>query len=304
MEKVEYEFIVYKTTNIVNNKIYVGVHRTVKGVTDSYIGCGITGKVKKGKGLAAAVAKYGYDKFKRETLFTYPDTVEGERAAYKKEAEIVNWDFIRDPHTYNLKLGGKFSSSAKQKQIAQYDLDGNFIQVWNNMQEIADNNIAPASSVSHCCVKETYSNQYQWRYYTGNTENIGKVIPKIRPVYQFDLQGNYITYYKCLVDASKATNINNKDISSVCTGHMSQAGGYYWNYKKRFDYKAPNQKIAVACYQDDGTFIRSYTSMVDAAADYNVNYGGISNCIKGKQKRCAKVRWRYFYGNTSPISAL
>ena len=86
---IEYEWIVYKTTNLVNNKIYIGVHRTVKGVMDKYIGKGITGKIKKGKGFGAAVAKYGYENFKRETLFTYPDTEAGKKAAFDKEAEIV-----------------------------------------------------------------------------------------------------------------------------------------------------------------------------------------------------------------------
>lgn len=126
---IEYEYIVYKTTNLINNKIYIGVHRTIVGIYDGYIGCGVNGKLKKGKGFKAAVAKYGYHNFKRETLFTYPDTEEGKRLAYKKEAEIVNWDFIRDPNNYNMKLGGEFSSAAEQKQIAQYDLDGNFIKV-------------------------------------------------------------------------------------------------------------------------------------------------------------------------------
>lgn len=158
------------------------------------------------------------------------------------------------------------------------------------MQEIEDNGVSPASSVSHCCVKETYSNQYQWRYYTGNTDNIGKVIPKIRPVYQFDLQGNYITYYKCIKDACTATQLKPRDISNVCTGHQSQAGGYYWNYKKRFDYKEPSKKIAVACYKNNGEFIKSFTSLKEAAAEYNVHYSAITSCIKGKQKRCAGVR--------------
>lgn len=301
---IEYEWIVYKTTNLVNNKIYIGVHRTVKGVMDKYIGKGITGKIKKGKGFGAAVAKYGYENFKRETLFTYPDTEAGKKAAFDKEAEIVTWDFIRDPNNYNIKVGGQYSSSAPQQQIAQYDLDGNFIRVWNNMAEIGHSGIAPASSVSHCCIKETYSKNYQWRYYTGSNENIGKVIPKIRPIYQFDLQGNYITYYKCLNDAAAAVGITSKDISNAATGHQSQAGGYYWNYKKRFDYKAPSQTVAVACYNDDGTFIQSFTSLKDAGEFYNVHPSAITSCIKGKSKHCAKVRWRYFYGNTLPISSL
>ena len=301
---IEYEWIVYKTTNLINNKIYIGVHRTVKGVTDKYIGKGITGKIKKGKGFGAAVAKHGYENFKRETLFTYPDTEAGKKAAFDKEAEIVTWDFIRDPNNYNIKVGGQYSSSAPQQQIAQYDLDGNFIRVWNNMAEIGRSGIAPASSVSHCCLKETYSKQYQWRYYTGSTDNITKVTPKIRVVYQFDLQGNYITYFKSISEASKATLIDSTLISNNCTGHQAQAGGYYWSYKKRFDYNPSIQKIAVACYNDDGTFIRSFDSLIEAANAYSVTYKGISNCIKGKQKHCAKVRWRYFYGNTSPISSL
>lgn len=301
---IEYEWIVYKTTNLINNKIYIGVHRTVKGVTDKYIGKGITSKIKKGKGFGAAVAKYGYENFKRETLFTYPDTEAGKKAAFDKEAEIVTWDFIRNPNNYNIKVGGQYSSSALQQQIAQYDLDGNFIRVWNNMAEIGRSGIAPASSVSHCCVKETYSKQYQWRYYTGSTDNIAKVIPKIRVVYQFDLQGNYITYFKSISEASKATLIDSTLISNNCTGHQSQAGGYYWSYKKRFDYNPSTQKIPVACYNDDGTFIRSFDSLIEAANAYSVTYKGISNCIRGKQKHCAKVRWRYFYGNTSPISSL
>ena len=301
---IEYEYIVYKTTNLVNGKIYVGVHRTVKGVTDSYIGCGVKGNGKKSKGFPAAVKKYGRKNFKRETLFTYPDTKEGEKAAFKKEAEIVNWDFIRDPNTYNIKLGGQYSSPTKQRQVVQYDLDGKFIKVWNNMTEVEDYGIAPASSVSHCCVKETYSKQYQWRYYTGSTDNIAKVTPKIRAVYQFDLQGNYITYFKSISEASKATLIDSTLISNNCTGHQAQAGGYYWSYKKRFEYNVQNKKIAVACYNDDGTFIRSFDSMADAAKEYNISYSCISNCIKGRQKRCKNVRWRYFYGNTSPISSL
>lgn len=124
-------------------------------------------------------------------------------------------------------------------------------------------------------------------------------------MYQFDLQGNYITYYKSVHDASRATNIPFQSIGGNCLGKQSSAGGYYWSYKKRFDYDPSKQRnTAVACYDDDGNFIRSFETVKSAAEFYNVSHSCISVCIKGKSKHCKNLRWRYFYGNTSNISSL
>lgn len=128
--KYNYEYIVYKTTNKVNNKIYVGVHRTRIDVEDTYLGCGTyRGYIPNKRGFPAAVKKYGQENFIRETLFTFPDGECGKIDAYKKEAEIVNRDFIKDPNTYNICLGGKVPSSIHERAVAQYDLEGNFIRV-------------------------------------------------------------------------------------------------------------------------------------------------------------------------------
>ena len=128
---MEYEYIVYKTTNKINGKYYVGVHKTIKGITDSYIGNGITCENFKYKKYAfhSAVKKYGYKNFVRETLFTYPGTDEGMIEAYKKEAEIVNRDFIKNPMTYNECLGGRVPSYVHERAVCQYDSDGNFIKL-------------------------------------------------------------------------------------------------------------------------------------------------------------------------------
>ena len=54
-------YIVYKTTNKINGKIYVGVHRTNPDIFDGYIGCSVSKKDRKNKinkGFPAAVKKY------------------------------------------------------------------------------------------------------------------------------------------------------------------------------------------------------------------------------------------------------
>lgn len=85
--------VVYKTTNTVNNKIYVGLHST-NNINDNYIGSGYV--------LKDAINKYGKSKFKKEILYVYNSRKE----AREMEAFIVDKDFCKRNDTYNLVEGG------------------------------------------------------------------------------------------------------------------------------------------------------------------------------------------------------
>lgn len=87
------KYTVYKVTNTINNKFYIGVHST-RNPNDSYIGSG--------KIIKDAVKKYGKENFKKEVLFIF-DTLDD---ALNKEKEIVNEDFVKDNNNYNISLGG------------------------------------------------------------------------------------------------------------------------------------------------------------------------------------------------------
>ena len=84
---------VYKTTNLVNGKIYVGVHTTDK-LNDGYIGSG--------RALLKAIEKYGKSNFKREII----EMCESEDQAYDLEALIVDEEWVNSPYTYNIRTGG------------------------------------------------------------------------------------------------------------------------------------------------------------------------------------------------------
>ena len=86
-------YIVYKTTNQVNGKFYIGTHKTVD-LNDNYLGSG--------KYLKHAIQKYGLDNFKKEILFVYDNPED----MFTKEAEIVTEEFLSENNTYNLKKGG------------------------------------------------------------------------------------------------------------------------------------------------------------------------------------------------------
>jgi hypothetical protein len=86
------KYIIYKTTNTVDGKYYVGVHN---GTKPKYLGSG--------KALLNAIQVHGRENFQREILEEF-DT---EQDAYKREAEIVTEAFVADRMTYNLGTGGK-----------------------------------------------------------------------------------------------------------------------------------------------------------------------------------------------------
>ena len=302
-----YKFIVYKTTNKINGYIYIGAHGTNTDTDDGYIGCALykTSRYFRRYKFHQAVKQFGGENFVREILFEYPYTKEGKKLAFKKEAELVNRDFLKRKDVYNMVLGGKIPSSANEKPVAQYEIDGTYIRMWYSAAEIQRELGFSDSGISACCAKQSYCCGYQWRYYTGDESNIDPIETKEKTVYQFDLQGNYLTYYKSVKQAEIATGIASSLISRVCLGTQCQAGGYYWNYKKRFDFREKKKKVtAVACYTDDGKFIKSYTSITEAAQAYNVGSPSIHKAINGQRKHCVGLRWRYFYGNTSDIPSL
>lgn len=87
-------YLIYKITNVLNNKIYIGKHKT-NDINDKYMGSG--------KILFEAFKKYGLDNFKKEILFE----CNTEEEMNQKEKELVNEEFIKRVDTYNIKIGGE-----------------------------------------------------------------------------------------------------------------------------------------------------------------------------------------------------
>lgn len=87
-------YIIYKITNKIDGKFYIGSHKT-KNLDDGYMGSG--------KYLRRAQEKYGMENFFREILFVFDTSEE----MYAKEAEIVNEDFLTTQNVYNIKIGGR-----------------------------------------------------------------------------------------------------------------------------------------------------------------------------------------------------
>ena len=91
-------YTIYKTTNNINGKYYIGKHKT-RDLDDNYLGSGTM--------LKRAIKKHGINNFVKEYLFIF----DNEEDMNNKEAELVSEEFIKEDTNYNLALGGRGSWS-------------------------------------------------------------------------------------------------------------------------------------------------------------------------------------------------
>ena len=86
-------FYLYQITNLVNGKIYVGVHKT-SSMEDGYMGSGTV--------ILRAYEKYGINNFTKVILETFDNS----ESMFAREKEVVTDEFLLREDTYNLRRGG------------------------------------------------------------------------------------------------------------------------------------------------------------------------------------------------------
>lgn len=218
----EYIFV-YQTICEVNNKSYIGVHRT-KNINDGYIGGGIRsestigkeGQHKKNNQFHNAVRKYGYNSFKRYELDFF-DTYE---EALMEEKRIVDLKWVKSKDNYNSALGGRGSThdwmSDEQRQA----------------------------------IREKYKGELNHRY--------GKMAENAKKVIQYNLQGEEIGRYISATDAAIKLNLIGSNVSACCLGRYSQSGGFVFRYEKYTEKERgtlnKNLSLRKREYKEDGTW--------------------------------------------------
>jgi len=88
-----YHFL-YKTTNLLNGKFYVGMHST-DDMDDGYLGSGLR--------LRRSIRKYGATNFKREVL----EFFESRKILIEREKNLVDENLLKDPFCLNIREGGE-----------------------------------------------------------------------------------------------------------------------------------------------------------------------------------------------------
>lgn len=90
--------IIYKITNTINGKFYIGKHST-KNINDSYMGSGVA--------IKRAIKKYGKDNFIKEIISIF----DNEADCLSMESRLVTIEIVNSQMSYNMTCGGRGSFS-------------------------------------------------------------------------------------------------------------------------------------------------------------------------------------------------
>lgn len=255
----KYNYI-YKTTNNINGKFYIGVHSTNK-IKDGYIGCGIyrqsdaIHKSKKSRflGFAHAVKKYGYKNFTKEILYFFTNKED----AYAEEERTVTKDFIQKRNNYNLKIGGKVAPDPtgikrtekfkkdKAKQIMKYmdklvelsakdyvvvNLNTDEVFKVNNLAKFCRNNNLKPDILNAVITGRSVKTRNNW--WACKKENwTGKVVLRKRKKSQpikgkLKHKNGKVVEFNCLREASEKTGADLSTIRKVIIGKLRQTKGW------------------------------------------------------------------------------
>lgn len=211
------EYIIYKATNKLNGKIYIGA--TTKSLEERKKDHIQKALCSKGSAFQEAIAHYTIDNFIWETI----DTANNVNELAEKEKEYIK--LYDSNHTgYNSDEGGGF-----KKDVYQYNTTGNIIATYSSLSDVEKQLHIDKRRISMACTNSTLFGDSFWSYKENDSFHLLYDNRK-KTVAQYDLQGNILSRFDSVSEASKLTGISKTCISRCCRGERQSSKGYIWKY--------------------------------------------------------------------------
>lgn len=203
---------------------------------------------------------------------------ENENAIFKKEKELIaEWGRVgidKEGILTNINPGGE-GNTGGQRQVKQYNLFGEYIQTFSScLEAIEFFGKKNSSSIIECCKKKGGRKAtlgYFWAYAEEELDLDWCFGGKKRPIYQWDLNGNFVDRF---VNAYQAANCLQKPKSSKEILRCARKGGSCQNFQWTFTNQTPGKyiknesshpkSIKVIQWSVNGEFIREYKSLYQA----------------------------------------
>lgn len=246
--------VIYKITNKVNQKIYIGLTRQPLKLRFR-AHC-----FRKKTAISLAIHKYGKENFTVEVIDTASHI---EELQIKERYHIAQCNSFY-PNGYNLTIGGENSQitentknkisitlkkqnrpmnddtkkafnnylKSKQQKVFQYTLDLQLVNIYSSLKEVSLIAGYSSKQLGRAIHNRTgiYKNYY-WKLEKKEPRK-PKPNPQRKTLYCFDLQGNRVAHYY------PANSVENGyfHLSTICYAISKQKAykGHYWSYDKNF----------------------------------------------------------------------
>ena len=210
--------IVYRVIHKTSGKSYIGVTtKSLEARKKDHVK-----KSKKGKSYAFqfAIATYGAEAF----TWTQTDTGSSLDELAQKEKEYI-LKYNSKEAGFNCDNGGSIP-----KTVYQYSLSGVLINSFSSLANAGNAVSAAKSGISKAAlgISKTCKGYY-WSYSSTFPKHINDNRRKV--VHQLTMEGEFVSEFESVSEASKQTGCNKTSIAKVCRGERKSSGGYHWEYK-------------------------------------------------------------------------
>lgn len=287
-------YYIYKATNLVNGKCYIGQTVDLHSRIWQHQRC----YEKERCDFHDAIQEFGFHNFKWDVLDSCTDK---EKASDLEKYYIEKYDTFKNG--YNMTKGGNGGCFWKAKPIVRLTLSGDFVKRYDSAGETKLDGFSDSDVLLNCKNKSYTCKGFMFMFEDEYLKNGAKkynkpASKKQKPIIQCDLNGNFVKEFKSVSNASQETDIRRTAISNVLTGNLKSAGGFLFVYKKDFpikdikNYKRKKKGKKVAQVDiKTGKIIEIFDRVSDAGRKLNVNYKTIHKVIDMKERTAYGYKW-------------
>lgn len=288
-------YYIYKATNLINGKVYVGQTVDFKQRVWQHLRC----YEKEDCFFHQAIEKYGRNNFDFQIIDKTTNPI--------KATELENY-YIEElkayrPYGYNTNLYGMCGFGGRP--IVQLTLSGKYVARYSSSGYAEKTKGFSNTSILYCCKDKQKSHKgFMFMFEDDYLKNGAKkyIKPKAhnkKKVIQCDLKGNYISEFDSLQEASIKTGVRRTSISCCVAHSYKSAGGYIFVYADEFPIKDVNlyvhsKKGTKVAQVDISTneIINIYDSIAEAGRQLNVNYKSIHKVVDEENRSAYGYRWK------------
>ena len=247
-------FQIYKITNLINQKKYVGSSIDVPRRWRQHKEASINEKDHHyNYPLMKAFREFGIDNFKFEIV----DTLSNYKEMIQVEHDWIIKENCMYPHGYNQTtktdtpmldpdIAKKMSDTKREKygkQVCEIDENNNILRIWNSLAEAGEETGLDRYKISSVCngTRITTGNR-KFRFLneegiilepqkkTNQIQN-HRIIGTSKRVAKMNENNEILEIYDSISLAAEANHCDASAISKVCNGKRNKCGGFKWKYQ-------------------------------------------------------------------------